>query len=544
MDPSALHVLQRHYAELADIHLSTLFNEDSLRFERFSLKAAGLFLDYSKNCITEQSLQHLIQFALTRELPAQIEALFSGQIVNATEARPALHTALRDPSGQPIVVNGKNIVPEINHSLSLMEKIVGLLTTGSWLGYNQLPITDVVHIGIGGSHLGPLLVCEALNSYPKTPLNCHFVASVDACELDGVLRHLDPRTTLFILASKTFTTQETLATADRAKAWLLNNISDIDISRHFLATTAQVDNALSYGIAADCILPFWEWVGGRYSVWSTIGLPIALQYGMATFKELLAGAYDMDMHFRHTPYTTNMPVILGLLGFWYGTFFNATAQAILPYDFNLRSLPRYLQQLDMESNGKRVQKNGQPVEFPTAPVIFGEIGTNGQHSFHQLLFQGTHFIPSDFIATLASSNTQSDHAILLSHCFAQSRALMLGKSADIAQAELIQQGYDLQTATQLALHKAIPGNCPSNTLLIEKLTPHTLGALMALYEHKIFVQGVLWNINSFDQWGVELGKGIAKDILATLQQQKVNSNYDASTTGLVNYVQHQSRDDV
>lgn len=542
MDTSSqLQALTTQYQKLSHIPLSQLFIEDPARFQHFSLEAASLFLDYSKNHITEETLQQLIAFAEMQQLASQRDALFSGAIVNNTEKRPALHTALRNLNHHPLYVDQINITEAIQQTLDIMEQWVIKLLSGQWLGYSQKPITDVVHIGIGGSHLGPLMVTEALAPYHKS-IHCHFVASVDPAELDTILFKLNPQTTLFIFASKTFTTQETLATADRAKTWLLQAAGPHPITQHLLATTAHINNAINYGIAPEHILPLWEWVGGRYSVWSAIGLPVALQIGMTQFRQLLAGAHEMDQHFRTAPLHANMPIILGLIGFWYIQFFKASAQAILPYDYHLRTLPRYLQQLDMESNGKRVQKDGSPVTGLTGPLLFGEIGTNGQHSFHQLLFQGTHLIPCDFIATLhahpphSGKESENERDILLAHCLAQSRGLMLGRSHQESYQALIEQGCDPQTAELLAAHKTIPGNKPSNTILISQLTPHTLGALMALYEHKIFVQGILWNINSFDQWGVELGKEIAKGLLDSVCSKEENGPYDGSTLGLLSYI--------
>lgn len=528
-------ILNTHYHALSEKSLNQLFAEDPTRFQHFSLEAASLFLDYSKNHITEKTLELLIAFAETQHLSTQITHLFSGQPINNTEKRPALHTALRDPNHQSLYVNNIDITPDIHQSLETMTQWVEQLHHGHWLGYSQKPITDIVHIGIGGSHLGPLLATEALASYHKS-LCCYFVSSVDQTELDTVLQKLNPETTLFILASKTFTTQETLLVADSAKTWVLKSAGSQNTSTHFIATTAHTEKALAYGIAPQYILPLWDWVGGRYSVWSAIGLAIALHTDITTFKQFLAGAFAMDQHFRTAPFNANMPVILGLLGFWYIQFFKTTAHAILPYDYHLRSLPRYLQQLDMESNGKCVQKNGQPVTGLTAPVLFGEMGTNGQHSFHQLLFQGTHLIPCDFIATLKTNTSTKNHTVLLAHCLAQSRGLMIGKSAAEIQDELIKQGCDPKTALALAPHKAISGNKPSNTILLSQLTPYTLGALIALYEHKIFVQGILWGINSFDQWGVELGKEIAKELLDDLSHQKQNTHHDSSTSGLTEYI--------
>jgi glucose-6-phosphate isomerase len=472
--------------------------------------------------------------AQNKNLSERIQALFTGECVNATEQRPALHTALRAPVG----TDQTNTQQSIENALTTMDNWVTRLHNGQWKGYDQQAISDVVHIGIGGSNLGPQMVCEALQPYAFTKLRCHFVASVDALELDTLLQTLNPATTLFLIASKTFSTQESLLTADRAKAWLAANAGDQDISTQFIAMTAQRDNALHYGICAENILPFWDWVGGRYSTWSAIGLPIALQFGMPTFRELLAGAHTMDQHFRTAPLDSNMPVIMALLGYWYGAFFDARALAVLPYDYRLRNFPRYLQQLEMESNGKSTQLNGQPVNHATQPILFGEMGTNGQHSFHQLLFQGTHFIPCDFIATLQSHPEKNDRDVLYSHCLAQSRALMLGKSTAEINHELIEQGYSSEQAAKLAAHKTINGNQPSSTLVLEALNAQNLGALMALYEHKVFVQGVLWDINSFDQWGVELGKAVAKDVLDSMRGKNAAVNYDSSTQGLINYFQN------
>ncbi len=536
--PTKTHLLDNlalHYHQIAPLQMQQLFAQDPFRFQRFSLEAAGLMLDYSKNRITEKTLDSLIGFAEAMDLPQKIEDLFSGKPLNTTEKRPALHTALRNPDGQPLSIDNTNITEEIKQTLLTMEKWVTQLRNRQWLGYAKKPLTHFVHLGIGGSHLGPFMVNEALASNDKFP-HGHFVASADPIELDTLLKKLNPETTLFIIASKTFTTQETLATARRAKAWLLASAGTQDISPHFIALTANREKAVKLGISPELILPLWDWVGGRFSVWSAIGLPIALKIGMPQFRQLLMGAYHMDQHFRTAPLQNNMPVILGLLSFWYTRFFNTQAQAVLPYDYRLRSLPRYLQQLDMESNGKQVQKNGEPVDGLTAPVLFGEIGTNGQHSFHQLLFQGTHLIPCDFIASIKAAAPFEDRAILLAHCLAQSSALMLGKSAETIQAELIEQGYDAQLATTLATHKTIPGNQPSNTILLNELTPETLGALMALYEHKVFVQGVLWNINSFDQWGVELGKNVAEGLFASLTRQECYTHHDASTKGLLDYI--------
>lgn len=526
--------LTLHYHQIARLPMQALFEEDPFRFQRFSLEAAGLFLDYSKNRITETTLNQLINFAGSLNLQTQIEDLFTGKPLNTTENRPALHTALRDLSEAALSINHINITAEIKQTLSTMEKWVTQLRSRQWLGYTQKPLTHIVHLGIGGSYLGPSLVHEALSLPRKSP-HCHFIAGADLTELNTLLKHLNPQTTLFIIASKTFTTQETLNAANRAKTWLQQFAPTADFSAHFVALTAEKENALRWGISPEYILPLWDWVGGRFSVWSAIGLPIAFTLGMPKFKQLLKGAYEMDQHFRTMPFATNMPVILGLLSFWYTRFFNAHVHAVLPYDYRLRSLPRHLQQLSMESNGKRVQKDGKRVAGPTAPILFGEMGTQGQHSFHQLLFQGTHLIPCDFIAASAGSSKDEDRTMLLAHCLAQSRALMVGQSADEIRDELVKQGCSLEEAEILGKHKAIPGNQPSNTILMKELTAETLGALMALYEHKTFVESVLWQINPFDQWGVELGKNIAREIEGNLRGE-VDKELDPSTQGLVAYI--------
>lgn len=526
--------LNTHYNTLSKISLAQLFAQDPIRFKNFSIKTGSLLLDYSKNHITKETLEQLIALAKMRQLPEQIVDLFSGKAVNNSENRPALHTALREPDDQSSCVDDASIPLLVHQTLKKMSKWVSQLRQGKWLGSTQKPIDTIVHIGIGGSHLGPMMVSEALASYDDSPLRYYFASCVDSAELEDFIYTLNPDTTLFIIASKTFATQETRLIADKAKAWLSQRWRFENISPHFAAITADAKNAEDYGIHPDRILPIWDWVGGRYSIWSTMGLPIALKMGMPNFRKFLAGAHAMDEHFRITSFNSNMPVILGLIDFWYVQFFKTTTQAVLPYDYRLRSFTRYLQQLEMESNGKCVHKNGQPVEGLTAPILFGEMGTNGQHSFHQLLFQGTHLIPCDFIGVL-TSDEPDDRPILLSHCLAQSRGRMLGKSASDIQHELLEKGYDLDLATKLALHKAIPGNQPSNTILIPELTPFNLGALMALYEHRTFVQGVLWDINSFDQWGVELGKEMAKDLLPCLLEKKNEGNYDGSTLGLMEY---------
>jgi glucose-6-phosphate isomerase len=528
--------LQTHYAKISPIHMRELFHDDTHRFTHFSLQTTHLFLDYAKNRITPETMHLLIELAENKHLREHIEALFSGKNVNMTEHRPALHTALRDLSDTPLYVDGINIKDDIKHILDMMRRFVGKLHDGGWKGYNGQAMTDVVHIGMGGSHLGPVMAVEALSNHFKHTWEgrCHFVSSLDATELDQTLKNLNPATTLFLVASKTFSTQETLMNAQRAKNWLQRATSE-NIDGHFIALTAETKNALQWGIASDHIFTVWNWVGGRYSLWSSMGLPIAIMIGMDEFEALLAGAHDMDTHFQHTAFQENMPVILALLNFWYSVFFHSSTHAVLPYDYRLRSLPRYLQQLTMESNGKSVRCDGTSLDMPSAPILFGEKGTDGEHSFYQLLLQGTHLIPCDFIATLNHHDPEPQQPLLLAHCFAQSRALMLGKTKKEVIATMLKQGFTEAEAKKYAPHKMVAGNQPSNTILMQELTPQTLGALIALYEHKTFVEGVLWSINSFDQYGVELGKQLAEDITQRLVGHDETLQFDASTEGLLAY---------
>lgn len=526
------HALQHHYSAIAPLPLRELFNQQPERFQCFSLNAANLFLDYSKNRITTETMRLLTELAHACDLATHIEQLFSGFPVNTTEQRPALHTALRDLDGPPLLLDGHNITTQVLHSLEQMQQALEQLESGAWSGYDDQAFRDVIHIGIGGSHLGPLLASQALNSYHTGRWRCQYVSSIDATQLHDALVGLNPATTLFVIASKSFTTQETSENAARAKQWLLQSApAGAQWQRHFIATTANAAKARDAGLLPDRILPLAEWVGGRYSLWSSVGFPLVLSIGMEAFKTLLAGAAVMDAHFRHSPFTENMPVILALLGIWYIDFFGTATQAILPYDYRLRSLPRYLQQLDMESNGKHVHNDGSRVTYATAPITFGDVGTDSQHSFHQLLFQGTHTVPCDFIATRTPSQP-----LLLAHCFAQSRALMNGKTEAEANAELRAKGYDDARIHALAPHQTIAGNQPSNTILLDELTPYTLGTLLALYEHKTFVQGVIWGIDSFDQWGVELGKHMAQALLPYLTTSASPTDLDSSTMGLLDYV--------
>jgi len=511
------------------------FAADSTRAARFSTESCGMLLDYSKNRITAETIQLLMELARERELPKWIERMFAAERINNTEGRAVLHIALRNRSDRPIVLDGKDVMPKVNAVLTQMEGFCRSVRSGEWKGYTGKPIRDVVNIGIGGSNLGPLMVTEALGHYQTQELRVHFVSNVDGTHLAETLKPLDPETTLFIVASKTFTTQETLTNAHSARDWLLAALKDdAAVARHFVAVSTNAHAVEAFGIDTANMFIFWDWVGGRYSLWSSIGLPIALAVGMDRFIELLEGAHEMDEHFRSTPLEQNLPVIMGMLGVWYVNFVGARTQAILPYDQYLRNLPAYLQQADMESNGKRVTRDGEPVDHATGPVVWGAAGTDGQHAFYQLIHQGTQLIPADFIAPIKSHNPLTNqHQKLLANCLAQTEALMRGKTESEAWAELAGQGLSSAEVERLMPHKVFPGNKPTNTLLIDQITPRRLGALIALYEHKIFVQGVIWGINSYDQWGVELGKQLAGVILGELTGKSAAQPHDASTAALI-----------
>ena len=533
----AWQALENHYNSFSKIHMRELFTNDAQRFEKYSLYFNGMLLDYSKNRFDDETFSLLLNLADQQGLQSRIEKMFSGERINSTENRAVLHTALRNRSNRPVMLDGEDVMPEINAVLEQMKQFSDAVRGGEWKGYSGKTITDVVNIGIGGSDLGPVMVTEALKPYAKAGLNCHFVSNIDGTQIVETLKNLDPQTTLFIVASKTFTTQETITNALTAREWLLRVAADeAAIAKHFVALSTNAEAVAAFGIDTQNMFTFWDWVGGRYSLWSAIGLSIAISIGMDQFEELLTGAHEMDEHFRNTPLTENMPVILGLLGIWYNNFFNAETHAILPYDQYLHRFPAYFQQGDMESNGKRVHIDGEPVEISTGPVIWGEPGTNGQHAFYQLIHQGTKLIPADFIATIETQNPTGDHhRILLSNFFAQTEALMTGKDEQQARAELEAVGMDEEALVRLLPHKIFPGNRPSNSILLQKLTPRSLGSLIAMYEHKIFVQGTIWNINSFDQWGVELGKQLAVAIQPELQDDETISAHDASTNGLINY---------
>ena len=533
----AWQALSAHHAVIAKQSMRDMFRADPARFDKFSLQLDGLLLDYSKNLVSAETLELLLNLARQAKLDEWTARMFDGEKINSSEQRAVLHTALRAPRNAKIYMDGKDVVPDVHRVLDHMRRYSDAVRDGSLRGHTGKQLRDVVNIGIGGSALGPLMVCEALKPYGSGQLHAHFVSNVDAADLVETLKRLDPETTLFIVSSKTFTTQETLANAHSARAWLIQHLgAEEAVSKHFAAVSTNLDATSKFGINPEHVFEFWDWVGGRYSLWSAIGLPIALYIGMDNFEQLLAGAHAMDQHFRAAPLERNMPVILGMLGVWYANFFDAGSQAILPYDQYLHRFPAYLQQLEMESNGKRVDRDGNVVDYATHPVIWGEPGTNGQHSFYQLIHQGTRLVPADFLAPVTSHNPIGEHhAMLLSNCFAQTEALMLGKNEPEVRAELEAQGMSGAALEALLPYKIFPGNRPTNTLLYDQLDPYTLGMLVALYEHKVFVQGVVWNINSFDQWGVEFGKQLAGKLLPELQAREMVSSHDASTNGLINY---------
>ncbi len=530
--------LEKHWKSMADVHMRTLFEQDPLRFDRFSLSSSDILLDYSKNRITGETMNLLHALARSADVEGWRDRMFRGERINFTEQRPVLHVALRNRSHRPVRVDGEDVMPAVDEVLERMGTFVAKVRGGEWKGYTGKKITDIVNIGIGGSDLGPVMVTEALRPYGRdSGLTMHFMSNIDGSHVQEILNRVDPEMTLFIVSSKSFSTQETLTNALSCRQWFLAVARDeAAIGRHFVSVSANVEAAQAFGILPENVFGFWDWVGGRYSLWSAIGLPIALYVGMERFEALLAGAHGMDEHFRTAPLEQNMPVILALLGIWYNDFFGAQSHAILPYDQYLHRLTAYLQQADMESNGKRVQRDGEPVDYATGPIIWGEPGTNGQHAYFQLLHQGTRLVPADFIAPMESFYPLGDHhRILLSNFFGQTRALMWGKDADEVRAELMAGGMSGAELEALVPHKVLPGNRPSNTLVIPKLTPATLGALIALYEHKIFVQGIIWRIDSFDQWGVEFGKQMAGQILPDLESREPVDSYDSSTNGLINH---------
>ncbi len=530
--------LRAHHNEFSSVHLRDLFEADPRRFENFSLRAGELFLDYSKQRVNAHTMQLLLQLAREAEVEGWREKMFSGQKINFTEDRAVLHIALRNRSNSPIFVDGADVMPLVNGVLMRMKAFSEAVRCGEWQGYTGKAITDVVNIGVGGSDLGPKMVCEALASYARADLRAHFVSNVAPSDISSTLKPLDPETTLFIVASKTFTTQETMANAHAARDWFLRASGDeAHVAKHFVAVSTNLELVSAFGIAPENMFEFWDWVGGRYSLWSSIGLSIAVHVGFEHFEKMLEGAYAMDRHFHEAPLERNMPVIMALLGVWYANFFGTESHAILPYGTRLRALPAYLQQADMESNGKSVDRDGETVNYSTGTVLWGGNGTNGQHAFYQLIHQGTRLIPCDFIAAANTHNPLGQqHAMLLANLLAQSRALMWGRGLDEVEAEMRAKGVDEAKITELAPHRVFVGNKPSSTIVMRDHTPYTLGMLLALYEHKIFVQGIIWRINSFDQWGVELGKQMANDILPRLDESEAATQYDASTNGLIQLV--------
>ncbi|MCZ4295665.1 glucose-6-phosphate isomerase [Vibrio sinaloensis] len=532
----AWNALTAHFESAQDMDLKALFAQDPARFENFSARfGSDILVDYSKNLINEETLKHLFALANETELKAAIEAMFSGEAINKTEDRAVLHTALRNRSNKPVMVDGEDVMPAVNAVLEKMKSFTERVIGGEWKGYTGKSITDIVNIGIGGSDLGPYMVTEALAPY-KNHLNLHFVSNVDGTHIVETLKKVNPETTLFLIASKTFTTQETMTNAHSARDWFLESAGDqAHVAKHFAALSTNATAVSEFGIDTDNMFEFWDWVGGRYSLWSAIGLSIALAVGYDNFVELLDGAHEMDNHFSSTELESNIPVILALIGLWYNNFHGAESEAILPYDQYMHRFAAYFQQGNMESNGKYVDRDGNAVTYQTGPIIWGEPGTNGQHAFYQLIHQGTKLIPCDFIAPAISHNPAGDHhQKLMSNFFAQTEALAFGKSEETVKAEFAKAGKSEEEAATLAPFKVFEGNRPTNSILVKKITPRTLGNLIAMYEHKIFVQGVIWNIFSFDQWGVELGKQLANQILPELADDSEITSHDSSTNGLIN----------
>ncbi|KQT37547.1 glucose-6-phosphate isomerase [Methylophilus sp. Leaf414] len=533
--------LNQHQSDIRNVQMRDLFKQNPKRFEEFSLNVDGILLDYSKHRITQQTLSLLFQLARDSKIETWRDRMFSGEKINITENRAVLHTALRNRSNTPIEVDGKDVMPEVNAVLAHMRTFTEQVRSGQWTGYTGKRITDIVNIGIGGSDLGPVMACDALKPYASPDLKAHFVSNIDGAHLIRALEQCNPETTLFIVASKTFTTQETMTNAHSSRRWFLEAAKDEQhIAKHFVALSTNAKAVGAFGIDPDNMFAFWDWVGGRYSLWSAIGLSIALYVGMDNFEQLLAGGHAMDQHFKTAPLEQNMPVIMALLGIWYNNFFHVDTHAILPYDQGMSRFAAYLQQADMESNGKFICRDGSRVSYKTGPVIWGEAGTNGQHAFYQLIHQGTQMVPADFLMPVKShykvgSPDDQHHKILLANFLAQTQALMLGKTREEARAELVKQDFSGKALEDLLPHKVFEGNRPTTSIMFEQLTPFTLGKLIAMYEHKIFVQGIIWDINSYDQWGVEYGKQIASQILPLLNNNDAITCFDSSTNGLINY---------
>jgi glucose-6-phosphate isomerase len=533
--------LCQHQLKMAKTHMRDLFASDPKRFENYSLQFDDILFDYSKHRMNDETLPLLMQLAREAKIENWRDRMFSGEKINITENRAVLHTALRNRSNTPVLVDDKDVMPEVNAVLKQMRSFSEKVRSGEWKGYSGKAITDIVNIGIGGSDLGPVMVCDALKPYASPDLNIHFVSNIDGAHLMRALEKCNAETTLFIVASKTFTTQETMTNATSSRTWFLESAKDnAHVAKHFVALSTNAKAVQEFGIDINNMFAFWDWVGGRYSLWSAIGLSIALYVGMDNFEALLTGAHEMDNHFKTAPLEQNMPVIMALIGIWYNNFFHVDTNAILPYDQGMARFPAYLQQADMESNGKFICRDGTRVKYKTGPVIWGEAGTNGQHAFYQLIHQGTQTVPADFLMPVHShysigKHGYAHHKILLANFFAQTQALMLGKTKEEARTELEKQGLSSEALEKILPHKVFEGNRPTTTIMFDTLTPNTLGKLIALYEHKIFVQGIIWDINSYDQWGVEYGKQIAQEILPLLTNDEVITNFDSSTNGLINY---------
>ena len=541
---SVWQALLKHKKQTESIQMRDLFAQDKNRFNDFHLRFNDILLDYSKNRINKETMSLLMDLAKQSGLKDWIEKMFSGEKINHTEDRAVLHTALRNRSDTPVYVDGKDIMPEVRSELEKMREYSDSIRSGQWLGYSGKAIIDIVNIGVGGSDLGPVMVSEALTPYRKVGLRVHFVSNVDPSHICNTLRDLDPERTLFIVSSKSFTTQDTIMNAHTARDWLMENShNELAVEKHFIAVAANVEAATEFGINEENIFKMWDWVGGRYSLWSSIGLSVAIYIGMDRFESLLQGAYEMDEHFRNAPFEENLPVILALLGVWYNNFYDAESHVLLPYDQHLHRFPAYFQQGDMESNGKSITRDGEKVDYATGPIIWGELGITGQHAFYQNLHQGTHLVPADFIVPIDSLNPVGDHhLVLLANFFAQTRTLMTGKNEKEARDELAAEGYSAEDIERLYSSRLMPGNKPSNTILLKALTPKSLGSLIALYEHKIFTQGIIWQINSYDQPAVELGKKVAANIYNDLRKHKHVDEYDDSTNGLINYFLESSTD--
>ncbi len=536
-DSAEWKALEEHFEQISPLHMRNLFNEDPQRFERFSVRMDDLLLDYSKNRITDETVHRLMDLARFARVEECRDRMFSGDQINITEFRPALHVALRNRSNTPIMVGGEDVMPKVNAVLDKMRDFTEKVRSGQWRGYNGRRIRSIVNIGIGGSDLGPHVVCESMKPFAQRDLRAYFVSNADATHLVETLKLVEPETTLFIISSKSFTTQETMLNAHSARKWFVDLVgNEKAVAKHFVAVSTNIPATTEFGIDPDNVFEFWDWVGGRYSLWSAIGLPIALYLGMDHFEELLEGAHEMDRHFAEAPLEKNMPVILAMLGIWYNNFFDAQSHAIMPYSQYLERLPAYLQQLDMESNGKTIDRQNHRVNYLTGPIIWGQSGTNGQHAFFQLLHQGTKPVPADFLIPALSQNPLGlHHRVLFSNCLAQTKALMLGKTYREALAEMTEAGISKDEINEVIQHKVFEGNKPTNTIIFERLTPRTLGSILAMYEHKVFVQGIVWNINSFDQWGVEYGKVLAGQIQQDFAQPGEVSHHDSSTNGLINF---------